>query len=131
MDDEKAMYMSLSSKKERQGSVAIVPGIPTINTSRDLNVIERRSKVIQSFFKVVTSIVLIMEMLDTRWIDVFLNMTQLRLSGNIENHGKYLLQWHTAASTLYIVHPDKPEIDIRIDREVFKVQVCILNFQST
>jgi hypothetical protein len=36
------------------------------------------------------------------------------------------MEWHSEGSVLYIVLQDREEIDLRIDREVFDVQVCAI-----
>lgn len=42
-----------------------------------------------------------------------------------KDESAYALQWHTAASSLFIMFPDQPEIDIRLDREVVDVHVSL------
>jgi hypothetical protein len=37
-----------------------------------------------------------------------------------------MVQWHTAAATLYILIKDKAEVDIRVEREVVNVQVMFI-----
>lgn len=38
--------------------------------------------------------------------------------------GSYVLQWHTAGCTLYVVCGERDEIDLRLDSEVFEIKVC-------
>jgi hypothetical protein len=69
-----------------------------------------------------------MSTVDIHWKELFMNTKRFVSSENIADRGSFLVQWHTAASTLYIVHPNRLEIDIRVEREVFEVHVCILQF---
>jgi hypothetical protein len=55
------------------------------------------------------------------WTNVILATTELHATLRKET-----LQWHTEGSTIYIVMENRPEMDLRMDWEVFDVQVCLI-----
>jgi len=57
------------------------------------------------------------------WAHLFLSKTQLFSPDNAS--GAYILQWHSAGSTLYITIKDQPEIDLRLEREIIDIQVSV------
>ena len=70
-----------------------------------------------------------MSTIEIQWTELWLHTKSFAASRNIAERNAYLLQWHTAASTFYILHPDHKEIDIRVEREVFQVQVLIICYK--
>lgn len=67
-----------------------------------------------------------MTTLELPWLDLYLGETH-RFSEQWDT-ASYVLQWHTAASTLYIVCKDRREIDLRIEREIYEIKVCIITW---
>ena len=58
------------------------------------------------------------------WTNIILATTELHA---IAGQRKETVQWHSEGTTMYIVVENREEIDVRIDREVFNVQVSSLS----
>jgi hypothetical protein len=64
-----------------------------------------------------------MSTVDLPWVKVSLSDTVYYATA-CKDKSAYALQWHSTASTLFIMFKDRQEIDIRLDREVTEIQVC-------
>lgn len=67
-----------------------------------------------------------MTTLELPWIDLYLG--ESHFFSELRDPGSYVLQWHTAACTLYVLCKDHPEIDLRIEREIYEIKVCIIAY---
>jgi len=59
------------------------------------------------------------------WTTIILATTALHASTTDE--GTEGIEWHSEGSVMYIVVQDRQEIDFRMDREMFEVQVCAIS----
>jgi hypothetical protein len=63
------------------------------------------------------------------WKSMILATTQLHaLSGEVKQES---IQWHSEGSVLYIVIENREEVDLRMDREIFDVRVCVVLLSMT
>jgi hypothetical protein len=65
-----------------------------------------------------------MTTLELPWLELYLGNTHFY--SELRDPGSYVLQWHTAACTLYIVGKDHHEIDLRVEREIYEIKVCVI-----
>jgi|HubBroStandDraft_3_1064219.scaffolds.fasta_scaffold13653_4 hypothetical protein len=65
-----------------------------------------------------------MTTLELEWADLFLGDTHYY--SEVEDPGSFVLQWHTAASTLYLLSKENAEIDLRLEREIYCIEVYLI-----
>jgi hypothetical protein len=58
------------------------------------------------------------------WVELFLGNT--RLFADEDDKDGYTLEWHMAASTLYVHSKGNPVIELRLEREIHDLQVNLV-----
>jgi hypothetical protein len=66
-----------------------------------------------------------MNTLELKWKELTLGRT--RHYAHNEKPNNFAMQWHVAASTLFI-HVDELVVDVRLEREVDHVAVCFISW---
>jgi hypothetical protein len=62
-------------------------------------------------------------MAELNWVDIYLCSTHYYANSNSKAN---VVQWHTAGATLCIFVQDKPEIDLRLEREIVDIRVSVI-----
>jgi hypothetical protein len=69
--------------------------------------------------------------LELPWVEFLLGRTHFEADPHAPP-GSYVLEWHTAACTLYVVRGEQEaEVDLRLDSEVYEIRVCILTYLNS
>jgi hypothetical protein len=65
-----------------------------------------------------------MTTLELPWVDLYLG--ESNIYSEMLHPEPYVLQWHTAGCTLYVLSKGHAEIDLRVEREIYEIKVCIM-----
>ena len=75
--------------------------------------------------------IFLMTTLELPWVELLLGSTHFQADSEAPL-GSYVLEWHTAASTLYVMRGEQEaEVDLRLDSEVYEIRVCILTYLNS